>query len=301
MNISFCCLSRDEASANRLLLQLKLVFPTETEFLILENSAGEWNSYSAIRYFIKNGKGDFIVILHDDISFNSVQYNQLVKEIQRVTNIDPRASLFGVAGVSIDNHCGVGHFYDAQGEHNLGFYKDGKVESLDECLLIIKNGMGINVSDELKGYHFYGTDLCVNAREKGLSSYVIDFPVTHYSTGNINEDFFEARDRFEMHLQNKGLNQFIITTCTALYSGRNKLKQAWALALSLDLIESANHKDLSNARKCIFYRAEKRCGKPLFQFLFYIIRMRFRAKKQYRKFKSDFLWWRNNWRSRVSF
>jgi hypothetical protein len=281
-----------------------LVFPTETEFLILENSAGEWNSYSAIRHFIKNGKGDFIVILHDDISFNSVQYNQLVKEIQRVTNIDPKASLFGVAGISIDRHRGVGHFYDGQGEHNLGFHKSGQVDSLDECLLVIKKGVGINVSDELNGYHFYGSDLCVNARQKGLSCYVIDFPITHFSTGNINGSFFEAREEFEKHLQKKRLNQFITTTCTVLYGGSNPLKQAWALALSLDLLDRANHKDLENARKIICYRASKRYGKTLFNLLLLIIKtkaIKLKIQKLVWRFKSNMLWWCKNWKSRAGF
>ncbi len=301
MKISVCSLCRDHNAKERMYNSFITCFPDDAEIILIDNSSENIDCYHAIQKFIQQSKGEYILICHDDVSFNNVKRDLFIKEIKKISNINANASLFGVAGLSIDQHRRVGHFYDARGEHNYGFHKGGEVESLDECLLVIKNGMGINVSDELKGYHFYGTDLCVNAREKGLSCYVIDFPVTHYSTGNINEDFFEARDRFEMHLHNKGLNQFIFTTCTVLYGGCNKLKQSWSLALSLVLIESANHKDLSSARKCIFYRAEKRCGKPLFQFLLYIIRMRFRTKKQYRKFKSDFLWWRNNWRSRVSF
>ena len=300
MKISICSLCRDSLAKESLYQSLINCFPNTTEYILIDNSSKKIDCYQALNIFIDQCNGDYILVCHDDILFENLEYEYLLNQITKKTKSDPSASLFGVAGVSRSNK-NIGHFFDAKGERYWGMSEGDLASSLDEFFLVIRKNSGLSVSDGLKGYHFYGTDLCLNAKEKGLSCYVIDFPVTHYSTGNMNGSFFEARDDFEKHLQKKGLKQFITTTCTVLYGGSNPLKQAWALALSLDLIERANHIDLEDARKSICYRADKRYGKTLFQLLLYIIKTRFKIINLFRRFKSDLLWWRKNWRARVAF
>jgi hypothetical protein len=71
-----------------------------------------------------------------------------------------------------------------------------QVHSLDENFLVIKTAAGISCSTELKGFHFYAPDLCLNAILKGYSCYVIDFHLTHLSGGNLSQAFWDMQKIF---------------------------------------------------------------------------------------------------------
>jgi hypothetical protein len=70
------------------------------------------------------------------------------------------------------------------------------VHSLDENFLVIKTTANIASSEELHGFHFYGTDLCLSALLNQQTCYVIDFHLTHLSGGNIRADFWESQSAF---------------------------------------------------------------------------------------------------------
>lgn len=302
MEFSVCSLCRDSQSKSNLFDRAVSFFPVNTEILLFDHLEKQISCYEAIRLFISQSRGDFILFIHDDVFFDGLSCSDLFTELSRICKLDPKAVLFGVAGISFSDHSSIGHFRDAGGEHEWGFHEDGLASSLDECFLVLRKDKGLTVSNELSGYHFYGTDLCINAREKGLASYVIDFPIIHKSTGSLDKKFFEARIQFEKHLQKKNIRRFVRTTCTVMYGGRNKIKQAWALAMSLDLVEKAQHKDLEVAKQCILNTGHSRYGKSFFSIILYMhsfSNVRFSCKKLVRRLLGDFAWWRKNWRSRL--
>ena len=295
LSMTVCCLCRDEQSAGNLSDRIRHSFPPATELLVLDNSAGEWDCYGAIRHFLKEAQGDLIIVMHDDIEFGDLSSPLLLERIREISIKDRSASLFGIAGISRKDQRGIGHFYDEQGERNWGFHNGGEASSLDECFLVIKNRRGVNVSEGLEGYHFYGTDLCLNTMRLGLSCYVIDYPLIHKSAGSLNENFFEARDRFEEHLQNQWLDRFVMTTCTVFNGSTSRLKQCWAFALSLVLLESPRHRDFDLARRCILRRGFARLGRLPFLLIILVARL----QMHYRRWITDVVWWRQNWRHRL--
>lgn len=293
--ISVCSLCRDDISAHSLYQHIRPLFSDDAEFLLITNSKHEWDCYSAMRHFLQEAQGDLIIITHDDIRFGELSLSLLLKRISEVSSRDPTAALFGIAGISRKGHKGVGHFHDASGEQLWGFYDGGQASSLDECFLVINRSKGINVSDDLSGYHFYGTDLCLNAMRSGLSCYAIDYPLIHQSAGSLNENFFTARDCFEKHLEKQGLNRFIKTTCTVFYGKKNWLLQCWALASSHVLLETPRHRDFDLASRCITERGGARYG--CYTLALMIRLCRFNA--QCHRFFSDVIWWIQNWRFRI--
>jgi len=302
MEFSVCSLCRDSKSKSNLFDRIVSFFPVKTEILLIDHSEKQISCYEAIRLFISQSRGDFIIFIHDDVSFDGLNCSDLINELTRICMLDPKAALFGVAGISLIDHSSIGHFRDAAGEHKWGFHEGGLASSLDECFLVLRRDRGLSVSNELSGYHFYGTDLCINAREKGLASYVIDFPIIHKSTGSINKNFFDARNQFQEHLQKKGIPRFVRTTCTVMYGGRNKIKQAWAVAMSLDLVEKAQHKDLLVAKKCILNTGHSRYGKSFFSIILCLhscSNARLSFNKLFRRMRGDFAWWRKNWETRL--
>ena len=296
LKVSVCSLCRDDISTRALHDHVSNLFPYNTEYIIIDNSKRQWDCYDAIRHFLKESQGDLIVVIHDDVKFGNLSAALLLERIHEISIKDETAVLFGMAGISRKNQRGVGHFYDSTGEQLWGARCAGEVSSLDECFLVIKRGMGLTVSKGLNGYHFYGTDLCLNAMKSGYSCHVIDYPLIHKSSGSMNENFFEARDRFESHLKNHVADRFVRTTCTVLYGGKSKLKDCLALALSYILLETPRHRDFDVASRCILKRGHSRYGWVLFQLMIQVARF----KKAYETFSRDVKWWGRNWKQHLS-
>lgn len=104
-------------------------------------------------------------------------------------------------------------------------YDGYKVLNLDENFLLINNKFQISCSINLFGFHFYGTDLCLQALAKGCSSYVIDFYLTHLVRGKVDESFFDCRknliEKYSIFMK----DQYIRTTCSKIFISNNSLKQ----------------------------------------------------------------------------
>ena len=95
-----------------------------------------------------------------------------------------------------------------------------RVHSLDENLLILRKSSLVAFSNDLHGFHFYGTDLCQQAESRGYSCYVIDFHLEHLSSGNKGKLFNQAKTRFIEKYQSKLQTRFIrMTTGRICLSG----------------------------------------------------------------------------------
>jgi hypothetical protein len=70
-----------------------------------------------------------------------------------------------------------------------------QVVSLDEDILILRTEADPTCSTGLAGFHLYGTDVCLNARTSGRTSYVIDFRLTHLSGGSAAAGYRAAEAR----------------------------------------------------------------------------------------------------------
>lgn len=257
MKVSFCALCRDQDSLEYIKSEAEKIFPNDTEYLLINYSKNELDCYKAIRLFLANNSCDLIIVSHDDIRFGKLNFKELAREISNIVEKDNKAILFGVAGCN-RNHIGAGHFYDGSMEHKWGFPDMGKVESLDEMFLVIRGGNGLTISEKLSGFHFYGTDLCLNAQKIGKSAYAIDFPITHVSAGKMDKAFFEARDAFENHLRNERNENIIRTTCTYVYGGNSVSKKCESLVKSWKMM--CGHTYGKIARDCINIRGFQSLG-----------------------------------------
>jgi hypothetical protein len=257
MKVTFCALCRDADAVERIGQAAKALFPSDTEYLLIDHSRTGIDCYQALREFTIKAQGEVIIVSHDDVSFERLTFQELILEIEKALQQDPGAAVFGVAGCT-EGFRDVGHFRDAKTEHRWGLPNGEKVVSLDEVLLVIMNGQGIGVSEELSGFHLYGTDLCLNAERVGKTCRVIDFPVIHHSVGKIDGVFFKAKDAFEEHLRKISEARVIKTTCSYLYGGHDPEIKVAALLRSWQLLAAHPSKDV--ARQCISERGRRILG-----------------------------------------
>jgi hypothetical protein len=68
----------------------------------------------------------------------------------------------------------------------------------------------------LAGYHFYATDLCLQAELAGGSAYVIDFHLFHYGRGKTDASYWEQKQRLEAHYRAIWPGRTVTTTTKAL-------------------------------------------------------------------------------------
>jgi hypothetical protein len=191
------------------------------EFIYADNSdRNNFDAYSAIRRFLQEAQGTYIMIVHQDVRCVD-SFNTLIEKLNHLELSDPLWAICGNAGCNGYKNC----FYnlDDNGRMRKSSGLPKRVTSLDENLLIIKNSCHLTLSADIDSFHFYGTDLCIIADFLGYRAYVIEFMVKHLSPGNLAQ--MEAfRPTFIQLYGRKLRERFMQTTCTKFYLGNSVSK-----------------------------------------------------------------------------
>lgn len=153
------------------------------EYLIADNTQGnQFDAFVAVNRFLKESRGEYIIIVHQDVRCVDMA-SKLLEILSTLTQQDPAWAVCGNAGAA-------GYHQDLRFIINGGKIVKhdnlpARVYSLDENFLVIRNHVNIAVSADLRGFHFYATDLCLIADYLGYSVYVIPFMVKHFSLGDL--------------------------------------------------------------------------------------------------------------------
>jgi len=167
-------------------------------YSLFDNSQGNiYEPYSTFNIIRLSTVEPYIIFCHQDVLLNQGDgFDQLVKVIQELNKLDSNWAVLGNAGIN-NNYEKVARITEPNCLPNWHGDFPERVHSLDENFLLIKSCADIACSKELKGFHFYATDLCLNAIQNKYSCYVIDFHLTHLSGGNLNQDFYECQRIFQ--------------------------------------------------------------------------------------------------------
>ncbi len=196
---------------------------SDCEFLIADNSKGNTsNAYQAIRKFFNTAQGQYLIICHQDILVKS-NVSQLEKCLSELNSKYPLWAIAGNAGgkhikgvvKNLINH-----------DNSVSTYKPlpVRVYSVDENFIVVDKQKFSSISNNLDGFHFYGTDMCLLADIQGYESYVIDFMLHHKSPGNFNADFYIQKNKFQTKYARALRGRFIETTCARLFLSGNQIK-----------------------------------------------------------------------------
>ena len=188
-----------------------------SEFLYADNSKGnQYDGFTGTRAFLTQSAAKYVIICHQDVVLSYDGFDRLYSCVEELEKTDPHWAIAGNAGY-IDSNCKAIRISDPYGmDVSIGPFP-AKVRSLDENFLIVKKSSGLTPSYDLRGFHFYATDLCLVADILGYNAYVIDFHLYHKSGGNCDESFFTAKQRLIDKYRRVFQSRFIRTTCTPLY------------------------------------------------------------------------------------
>lgn len=156
------------------------------------NSASE-----AYNIAIKEAKNDLIIFSHQDVLLPKNWDLSLLESINYLKENSLNWGVLGCYGVTSQGLKKGFIYCNANGGY-IGepFMAPQPVQTLDEINLIIRKSSGLRFDEKLKGYHLYGTDICLAAKEEGLNAYVIPALCLHNSTQTLiyPKEFFECCD-----------------------------------------------------------------------------------------------------------
>jgi len=146
-----------------------------------------FNAASAAAAFngaMDSGPGaQWLIWVHQDVYLPKDWDARFMAEIRKAERSYRHLGVVGVYGVagsgSRARH--AGHVLDRGLELNGTCALPCRVDSLDELLFAVRRDTGLHLEPDL-GFDFYGTDLALTARERGLDVVVVDACCEHWSS-----------------------------------------------------------------------------------------------------------------------
>ena len=187
------------------------------EFLYIDNTThNKSEAYQGLNYFLQKAKGKYIILCHQDILICHDKIDRLEQCIADLDQLDPSWAIMANAGAS-----GIKDIVYRLIEPNNVVKRRGhpiqKVTSVDENFILVKKSANLSLSNNLKGFHLYGTDLCIIANILGFNAYVVHFYLLHKSKGNVDTSFYILKNELQLKYQRALAGKFIQTTCTNFY------------------------------------------------------------------------------------
>lgn len=186
------------------------------EYLYIDNSETfTYEAYEGLNIFLQQAKGEYIILCHQDILIHDNDKNDLLDLISEIESKDPNWAILSNSG-GINLKWIATHITQGNGRVIKEPILPLKVKNVDENFIIVKRSANLSFSADLKGFHFYGTDICLIAEILGYSSYVIGFNLIHKSNGKVDESFYKLKRELKQKYNKAFRNRFISTTITQL-------------------------------------------------------------------------------------
>jgi hypothetical protein len=133
---------------------------------------------------IDKAKTDLLVFVHQDVYLPRGWAASLRRALDLLSEKDPNWGIAGIYGVNKSWDDGTGFLYCADyGRLGHSFEDPHEVRSLDEVVLIMRKSSNLRFDERLPGFHMYGIDICLEARQRGMKSYAISAFCVHNTNG----------------------------------------------------------------------------------------------------------------------
>ncbi len=161
------------------------------QVLVQENYTSAAKAYNN---GINRSSSDLIIFVHQDVFLPRRWLSQLETALGQLEEADPRWGVLGCFGTTETGQY-VGYVYTTgQGVVGKAFKVPVPVQTLDEIVLVIRKSSGLRFDERLRGFHFYGTDICMAAARRGHRCYAIPAFCIHNTHQQLilPEEFYEC-------------------------------------------------------------------------------------------------------------
>jgi hypothetical protein len=129
------------------------------------------------------GQNPWIVWLHQDVRLPEGWAEGFAQALLQAQTLWPQLAVAGVYGLTGlgDQAVRAGEVWDRGSRLVEPTPLPSAASSLDELLVAVRVGSGLMLDPEL-GFDFYATDLCLQARQRGLQAAVLRAPVVSHAS-----------------------------------------------------------------------------------------------------------------------
>jgi len=196
------------------------------EYIYVDNSReNKYDAYEGLNKMISSARGQYIILCHQDIELKFDGIDILEKRILEIERLDKNWGIISNAG-GLNLKKVIERISHPTHELNLGPFPM-QVKSVDENFILLKKSANLGFSNNIKGYHMYGTDICILANAIGYSAWVVDFHLLHKSNGVVSDSFLQNKKELITKYNKAFQSRYIRSTCTKLYISGNRFRAAY--------------------------------------------------------------------------
>ena len=211
----------------------------DIEIIPIHNDNNRFTASIALNYGIDAAKSDVVIFVHQDVRLLEDWFTLLSNTID---GLDDDWGIVGSAGIHLKygrsdigrwggalnvDTVAVGTVYDSDESLETGPYWNGIKEAspihcVDECLFALNKRCGLRFDRQFTGFHFYGVDMCLQARAAGYLVYGAHLPIIHY--GQYSASFSGDRKYwvYYRYLHHKWHRRFIELLGTHMHWAENE-------------------------------------------------------------------------------
>ncbi|MDB5153708.1 MAG: acyl esterase [Mucilaginibacter sp.] len=194
------------------------------QYLYIDNTeTNTFEAYKGINRFLREAEGKYLIICHQDILLNYDRAEDLIKRITEIEEADSNWAVLGNAGGVNLKYLSL-YIVQSAGPMLYETNFPLKTMTLDENFLIVKKSANLSLSNNLAGFHLYGTDICLIADILGYNSYIIEFKLLHKSLGNVDKTFFDLKLQLVQKYTQSLRPRFLRTPFARFYISGSRLK-----------------------------------------------------------------------------
>jgi hypothetical protein len=169
----------------------------DVEILPIFNEANRYSASNALNIGLDVARSDIVIFAHQDVRLLYRWFDRLAELIKTIPS---DWGVLGSAGIGLEysrddigkwggalkvNTVAVGSVWDSDESLGQVPYWDGvkdltPIHCADECVLVVNKKTGLRFDAQFTGFHFYGVDLCLQARAAGYAVYGAHLPIVHY-------------------------------------------------------------------------------------------------------------------------
>jgi hypothetical protein len=175
--------------------------------------------YGAISRIADKPPALYTILCHQDVlAGRGADRERISSALQQLDEIDAAWAVAGTAGVTRKFQL-VRALVDPHG----GATSDPlpmEVATLDENFLVFNARQPVRTSVGLRGFHLYGSDVGLNARANGNGCWVVDFPLTHLSGGDLASNYADGLKSFIDAWSKRLRFAYVATPVEVVFLGR---------------------------------------------------------------------------------
>jgi hypothetical protein len=121
---------------------------------------------------IDEAENEIVIFIHQDVYLPETWFSDINRCLSYLEERQVNWGVLGCFGSRRDADGGLGRVYTTGlGLHGTEINEPEPVETLDEIILIIRKSSGLRFDPFLPHFHLYGTDLCLSAKNKGMTNF----------------------------------------------------------------------------------------------------------------------------------